>query len=492
MPAVSESKASRRARPVKTASGEILEAAEPTPERRWWLLIGVPILVVVIAAAAGLQWRFDWVHGLPHSNTASETSAIDIPMQPVAAAIAAPATFAPISESAVAKALAPYITGAAKKSFGPHLDVLVTGFTGSATFTSSSTPITPASILKTLTAVSALDVLGPNKRFTTSVRLTGANTIAIVGGGDPYLATSPGTAGTYPQPANLTDLARKTAAYLKAHHLRRVALTYDNSLFSGPALDPSWEPDYFSSGVIAPISALWTNEGKLDDGALSANPALTAAQVFAGLLQGRGIAVMGTPTATTAATSPTIASVTSAPLVQELDETLGESDNFAAEVIARHVAIGTGNPASFSGAVTAITQTLIKLGIPITGLQMHDGSGLSRHDRLEPETLAAIFRLAATTPRLSGLLGDLPVAGFSGTLNYRFQMTPAKALGLVRAKTGTLTSVNSMAGFAVDATGTPLIFVAVGDRTSGPNTLEARALLDSIGAALTTCRCSEH
>jgi len=231
------------------------------------------------------------------------------------------------------------------------------------------------------------------------------------------------------------------------------------------------------------------DEGHQANGIVSANPPATAAQVFAGLLHAKGITVVGTPRAVVAS-GRVVASVTSAPLVDELANTLAESDNFAAEVIARHVALATHHPATFDGAVAGIKQTLTALGIPTAGLLLHDGSGLSRHDRLEPATLAAILRLATTDPRLSGLLTGLPVAGFDGSLAGRFSTTTSTALGLVRAKTGTLTGVHAMAGFAVDASGTPLIFVALADQVPVLRTLDARDVLDRVAAALTTCHCS--
>lgn len=501
MPAVSESKPestdarphehrrtkvrARRLRPVRTASGEVRVDAEPV-RRRWWIGASTALVVLLVALGA-LQWRYDWVDSLPHSTVTR--AAIAIPIQPAGRPVAAAAPAAPIDEAAVAAALRPLLRS--EGPLGRHVDVLVTGLSGAAAFRSGTGPITPASTLKLLTATAALQALGPQARFTTTVRRSGPSTIVLVGGGDPYLATRPSSKAGYPSRATLTDLAAQTAAYLKAHHRRSIRLDYDASLFTGPDLQSTWEAGYFPSGVIAPISALWVNEGHFEDGNVSADPAATAAQVFAALLRTKGIVVANVPSQAIAAPSAaTIASVTSAPLVEELSATLTESDNFAAEVIARHVALATGHPASFEGAVSGIKQTLRSLGIPIAGLVMHDGSGLSRHDRLEPATLAAILRLAARRPRLSGLVTDLPVAGFDGSLLARFGKTGSNALGLVRAKTGTLTGVHAMAGFAVDATGTPLIFVALADKVSPPQTLDARDLLDHIAAALTTCACS--
>jgi D-alanyl-D-alanine carboxypeptidase/D-alanyl-D-alanine-endopeptidase (penicillin-binding protein 4) len=462
---------------------------EAVSKRRWWWIGGVSLIVGALVVAGGGQWWFGWVDSLPHSTVTR--AAIALPLQSPAASVAMASPPAAINEAAVAAALRPYLSD--KGTLGSHVDVLVTGLSGSSVFRSGTGPITPASTLKLLTATAALETLGPQATFSTTVRLTAPGTITLVGGGDPYLAAKYSSKAGYPRRASLTDLAAKTVAYLKAHSIRHVRLTYDASMFSGPGLSPSWEPGYFPSGVIAPISALWVNEGHLASGIVTADPAGSAAQVFSGLLRAKGIVVTGFASAVTASpTTPEIARVTSAPLVDVLSETLTESDNFAAEVIARHVALASGHPASFDGAVTGIEQTLKSLGVPVTGLVMHDGSGLSRHNRLEPATLAAVLRLAFTHPRLSGLLTDLPVAGFDGSLTTRFEKTSATALGLVRAKTGTLTGVHAMAGFAVDAQGNPLIFVAMADQVVPINTLAARDVLDRIGAAITTCRCSAN
>jgi D-alanyl-D-alanine carboxypeptidase/D-alanyl-D-alanine-endopeptidase (penicillin-binding protein 4) len=83
----------------------------------------------------------------------------------------------------------------------------------------------------------------------------------------------------------------------------------------------------------------------------------------------------------------------------------------------------------------------------------------------------------------------LPVAGFSGSLGYRFKDKAAAGLGLVRAKTGTLTGVHGLAGIALTRSRQAMFFVAVADEVALPQTLEARADLDRAAAALTTCGC---
>jgi D-alanyl-D-alanine carboxypeptidase/D-alanyl-D-alanine-endopeptidase (penicillin-binding protein 4) len=87
------------------------------------------------------------------------------------------------------------------------------------------------------------------------------------------------------------------------------------------------------------------------------------------------------------------------------------------------------------------------------------------------------------------VLTELPVAGWSGTLAQRYQASAAHgAIGVVRAKTGTLTGVSSLAGVIHDRTGALLGFAVIADRTS--STPDAEAALDAAVARLAACGCS--
>jgi D-alanyl-D-alanine carboxypeptidase/D-alanyl-D-alanine-endopeptidase (penicillin-binding protein 4) len=134
-----------------------------------------------------------------------------------------------------------------------------------------------------------------------------------------------------------------------------------------------------------------------------------------------------------------------------------------------------------------------RLGIDTTGETILDGSGLSRHDRLHPDTLLAVIETASSDkhPELRPVVVDLPVAGFTGSLTYRFETGNPEGLGTVRAKTGTLTGVHGLAGTVTSADGTLMSFVAVADKVKPENTLDARAKLDEIAAALAGCSCAK-
>ena len=224
----------------------------------------------------------------------------------------------------------------------------------------------------------------------------------------------------------------------------------------------------------------------------SADPALSAAQVFAEALAKQGIQVVGRPRPAAADTEPDVlAEVESAPLEQVVQWVLEMSDNEGAEVLFRHVALATDRPGSFTGGSAAVRDVLADLGIDTTGQRILDGSGLSRDDRVAAETLLAVVGAAADEdhPELRPVAVDLPVAGFTGSLTYRFATGDDAGLGRVRAKTGTLTGVHGLAGTTTDLDGTVLSFAVVADRVKVENTLDARAAIDEIAAALAGCSC---
>jgi D-alanyl-D-alanine carboxypeptidase/D-alanyl-D-alanine-endopeptidase (penicillin-binding protein 4) len=123
---------------------------------------------------------------------------------------------------------------------------------------------------------------------------------------------------------------------------------------------------------------------------------------------------------------------------------------------------------------------------------VYDGSGLSRANRLSPRTLLSVIKTASDdeNPGLHTVVADLPVAGFTGSLAYRFQTGDSAGLGTVRAKTGTLTGVHGLSGTVTSRDGAVLGFVAIADRVAPRNTLPARTRVDEIAAALAGCACA--
>jgi D-alanyl-D-alanine carboxypeptidase/D-alanyl-D-alanine-endopeptidase (penicillin-binding protein 4) len=158
------------------------------------------------------------------------------------------------------------------------------------------------------------------------------------------------------------------------------------------------------------------------------------------------------------------------------------------------VALKLGDAPSFQGGATAVFHVLGELGVDLTDSTIYDGSGLSRQNHLTPTTLLDVLRTAASPehPTLREVITGLPVAGFTGSLQERFDDGPTAARGRVLAKTGTLTGVHGLAGVATDLDGDVLGFVMIADRVAVPNTLPARHDLDLMAAALGACHCGQQ
>ncbi len=366
----------------------------------------------------------------------------------------------------------------------------------------------PASTTKLATAAAALDLLGPAARFTTRV-VAGPSpgSIVLVGGGDPTLAAGPVPASNYPQPATLKALAAATARALRAQGRRSVRMGYDTSLFTGPPLAPGWPMAYITTGNVTAITPLEVDQGRLTPGGApedaddpgnfrprSTDPAAQAAGAFAAFLGADGIRVSGQPGQQQAAAhAATLAAVSSPPLSAIVGWMLRESNNVIAENLARQVALREGRPASFSGAAAAVTAALRRLGVP-GGIHLVNGSGLSPQDRIAPATLAHLVSLASagTQSRLRAAITGMPVAGFSGTLapgQSVFGGFTPRSRGLVRAKTGNLSSVATLAGLVYDASGRVLAFAFMTDQVRPVKLGQAAGGLDRMASALAGCGC---
>jgi D-alanyl-D-alanine carboxypeptidase/D-alanyl-D-alanine-endopeptidase (penicillin-binding protein 4) len=369
-----------------------------------------------------------------------------------------------------------------------------------------STPATPASTTKVVTAVAALAALGPDARFTTTVRQVGG-TVVLVGGGDPTLAVNGYPSSDYPRPATLAQLAAGTARTLKAQGRHSVRLGYDTALFGGPDMAQGWTDGLISTGNVTSIVALEADQGRLTPGGAledaddtvnfrprTTDPVGATVAAFAALLAHDGITVTGAPEETAApATAPVLASVSSPPLTAIVEQMLLESNNVIAENLARHVAITLHLPATFAGAAQAEINELRRLGIT-TPISLVDGSGLSPLDAIAPATLIRTLAAAASTPRLRGAVTGLPVAGFTGTLSAGqsdFGGIGGSALGVVRAKTGNLATVATLAGLAYDRSGRLLLFAIMAPQVPSAEGLKPAAnAINAAAAGLAECGCS--
>jgi serine-type D-Ala-D-Ala carboxypeptidase/endopeptidase (penicillin-binding protein 4) len=359
----------------------------------------------------------------------------------------------------------------------------------------ADTPLVPGSTAKLLTSAATLLTLDPTERLSTRV-VAGPEpgTVVLVGGGDPTLTALPADKeGVYPDPSRLTALAdavRKASAV----PVRRVLV--DTSRYRGPTMQPTWDRVDIEGGFVTPIEPLMLDGGRKDptepDGARVSDPALTAGRALAGLL---GADAGSVAEGTAAPGAAVLGTVMSAPISDLVEYTIRASDNVLAEMLAREVAIERKAEPSFDGATAQTLLALSQAGFDTTGAQLVDGSGLSTADRVPAQLLGAVLAEAAApaqgsrdTQFLRPIITGLPVAGGDGTLAERFATGSASASGrgVVRAKTGTLTGVSSLAGIVTDADGRLLVFALM---SNGVNPGLVRPKLDAIAAQLGRCGC---
>jgi serine-type D-Ala-D-Ala carboxypeptidase/endopeptidase (penicillin-binding protein 4) len=466
-------------------------------------------LFLVLVAGGVATWRYDLLDGLRDDPagtgdlqdpvTVAPPPGLGLPSVTAPDPVADAAAPGRLDPAAVRRALAPYLRD---PDLGRRVLAAVAplGSAGDPVLLGAGTAI-PASTTKVVTSAAALLALGPERVFSTTARLGAVDgargRLSLVGGGDPYLERAPltpdGEEWPYPERADLATLAVATAAELDERGVRRVRLTYDDTLFTGPAVNPTWEPGYLPDEV-TPTSALWVDQGRTvaRDGRV-ADPSLEAAETFASALRAAGVAVAGEPAAAPAtAGSTVVAEVEGAPLAHVVQRLLEVSDNDASEVLLRHLGLAGSGTGSIDAGRRAVRSELAEVGVRLGASTFLDGSGLSRANRAEPALLLRVLRLAADPgrPELRAVVQGLPVAGFTGSLAARMDAGPPAGLGRVRAKTGTLTGVTSLAGLGTDLEGTPFAFVLMADRVAEDDGLDGRQALDSAAAALGACRCT--
>jgi D-alanyl-D-alanine carboxypeptidase/D-alanyl-D-alanine-endopeptidase (penicillin-binding protein 4) len=404
---------------------------------------------------------------------------------------ARPATTGPApGPSGVSAALAGAL---ADPALGGHvLARVVEADTGTVLYAGDATTGTaPASTAKLLTAAAVLSVHARTDRFRTSVVAGPPGTVVLVGGGDPTLTAAPaGTSGAYAGAARISDLA----AQLAAAKVDVTRIVVDGSLFDGPQVSPDWVPGDAPSSYASPITALMVDGGRDAPGDTnrSAAPDLAAGRALAAAL---GRPDLPVARGTAPAGAARLATVESAPVSQLVEQMLQLSDNVIAECLGRQVALAQSQPATFTGAASAIRAVLARLGVDV-GTGMRDASGLAPGDRLTVSTLTDVLRLVAGTahPELRPVLTGLPVAAWSGTLADRYLpgTSGADGAGVVRAKTGTINAVSALAGLVHDRDGHLLAFAFIADRVAlgdGPSAA-AEAALDAAVARLADCGCS--
>ena len=302
-----------------------------------------------------------------------------------------------------------------------------------------SRSLLPASNEKLAIAVAVLRELGPGFRLGTDVLGDGVRDGAVwigdvylKGYGDPTLRRR-----------DLAHLARQ----VRSAGIRKVTgrVLGDESYFDNRRTAPGWKRSFYGEES-PPLSALVVDRATIDRHWVD-DPALAAAAQFEQALEGAGVRVAGE--AGKGAAPPDavpLAGLLSEPLVRMVKRMNRESDNFVAEMLLKALGALAGHGGSTAGGVQVVRRSLTELGVPLAGVRLADGSGLSRGDRMTAGTLAALLVAAWNDPELAGpFVGSLAVAGINGTLEDRLVRRPAR--GRVFAKTGTTDLASSLAGF---------------------------------------------
>jgi len=146
----------------------------------------------------------------------------------------------------------------------------------------------------------------------------------------------------------------------------------------------------------------------------------------------------------------------SAPLLDDVRVTNKVSENLHAELALRLAGKLRGNGGSFEGGIAAVKQFLLQAGLKEDEFTFLDGSGLSRRDLVTPAATVQLLIYAARQPWGPAFEESLPVSGVDGSLSERFQKTPA--VGLVHAKTGSLSHVNALSGYGQTQSGKRFVF----------------------------------
>lgn len=411
------------------------------------------------------------------------------------------------------------------------------------------TLMVPASVAKLVSVATAVDAVGWDYRFTTTLRSAGPveggvlhGDLLVVGGGDPAIGGRAGddfstwidalkTAGIHridgrvvgvddafeePRPGfawSWDDLGYSTGAIFGALNLaeNRLTVTVTPGATAGAPTSLAYIVEAqdlqitnrSTTGAAGSTPLVWpemrpgetmlTIAGSVPVGGMPAtlvvsagNPTAWFARMLRRRLIASGIEVTGPaadgddisiPRPDEAALLYTYRSHPLSEIVQPL---LKESINLYGEAVQRLNASGP-SPHTNDQALDGIKQRLLAWGIPVDGFQLVDGSGLSRRDVLTVDALLTVlvrlYEPAASSPWIRAL----PLAGVDGTLEARMKGTPGE--NNVRAKTGTMSNVRSLAGYVSTRDGEPLAFVAMVNNFEGTGA-QANAALDAIAVRL--------
>jgi len=317
--------------------------------------------------------------------------------------------------------------------------------TGEVVYEANATsPRKPASVIKLVSAAAAYTYLSPSDSFTTSLWSgVDGKSVVVQGSLDPWMSYD-----------------NKVAVKMGRTSLERIEFNALNSIKEQNSGSTKNTTIYYSDLYAQDVAH------------------------FSKFLKARHLSITLkriTDSEALSKSSDRILASTSPTLEKILDWTLTWSDNLLAERIARLASAAAGNTLDDDGVALTFTQMLTDMGIATSSLVIKDASGLSKENRVTAKQISQLLMVIYHDPKFLPLINGLPVGGVSGTLQHRFIETAPSAVGLVRAKTGTLNGTTNLAGY-VESGDHQYIFVIIADRhnKSYSVTKKVRATVDRI------------
>lgn len=305
-------------------------------------------------------------------------------------------------------------------------------------------PRTPASVLKIFTTAAIALTIDPETTFQTAIYKTDKRGVFVIwGDNDPWI-TSSAKAKKANKRAYMPNLIK--AAFASDKKLKKITLIYkgvNNSdiRYAKKALNRRASVAYKRIGKNVEVESLITER---------------------------------------------IAAITSPPLHKMIRFALLYSDNVLSQRLAMLATGRSGYPLTEEGMNSMIFEKISSLGIDTTGMNFIDGSGLSRKNKVSALTVSQLLLKVKTDPRLKSIYEHLPISGESGTLISRYHETAPQAVGLVRAKTGSIRGVVSLAGFATSGE-KEYVFVVLADEVGRTRSSQnsARKAIDRMLGTIT-------
>jgi serine-type D-Ala-D-Ala carboxypeptidase/endopeptidase (penicillin-binding protein 4) len=351
----------------------------------------------------------------------------------------------------------------------------------------SEIPARAASVMKLFTAAAALETLGPDYRVTTRVYVDAddPSILYLVGAGDVTLSrTGINEESVYRNAPKLSSLASQVSKALGNQSFSQIVL--DSTAYGSEAgeYQSVWDQRGLTDGYMSYVSALQVdgdrNNPRSKDSPRSTDPVKRAGNWFKEAL-GESALSSQVVVGSAPATAIEVAKVQSAPISTWIDYMLIVSDNTLAEAIARLVSLDVGLNGSFDSLTDAYKRALKDTGLNLSGLQVEDGSGLSRYNQVSPAQVNNLLELIDQSYGEFELIAKgMPVSGTPGSLSNRL----LDAVGDITAKTGWIRTGYSLAGFLDAPDESRLIFTVY---NLGDVTVANREAMDELVMAFYNC-----